>query len=184
MAISPPAAACVERLGERLPGVIVTTSGGCAAHLATVLGRHRVRELSEILHPLALTPVLVDGRRARVALQDSCQLRNGLGVWREPREILRAVADYVEVPNAAGCCGAAGTYSLLRPSDSHRVLEPKLDAIEVAGVDYVVALNPVCLRQLKRGLRKRRSRVRAIHLVEFLAGKPNSRHEAETQPQH
>jgi glycolate oxidase iron-sulfur subunit len=157
-----------EQLGERLPGVIVTTSGGCAAHLATVLGRDRVRELSEMLDPSALTPVLINGRRARVALQDSCQLRNGLGVWREPREILRAVADYVEVPNAAGCCGAAGTYSLLRPRDSRRVLEPKLDAIEAANVDYVVALNPVCLRQLQGGLRRRGSSVRAIHLAEFL----------------
>jgi len=32
-----------EKLGEELPGVIVTTAGGCAAHLATVLGRDRVR---------------------------------------------------------------------------------------------------------------------------------------------
>jgi glycolate dehydrogenase iron-sulfur subunit len=155
-------------LGEYLPGVIVTTSGGCAAHLASVLGRDRVRELSEVLDAAVLRPVLIDGRPARVTLQDSCQLRNGLGVWREPREILRAVADYVEVPNAAGCCGAAGTYSLLRPRDSRRVLEPKLDAIEAAGVDYVVALNPVCLRQLQRGLRRRRSRVHAIHLAELL----------------
>ena len=38
-----------EKLGEQLPGVIVTTAGGCAAHLASVLGRDRVHELSEHL---------------------------------------------------------------------------------------------------------------------------------------
>ncbi len=91
-----------------------------------------------------------------------------MNVWREARELIAAVADYVELPGAAQCCGSAGTYSLLRPRDSRRVLSPKLDQIEAAGVDYVVAVNPGCLRQLQVGLRKRRSTVRALHLVELL----------------
>ena len=36
-------------LGAALPGTIVTTSGGCAAHLAGVLGPERVKELSQWL---------------------------------------------------------------------------------------------------------------------------------------
>ncbi|MGK5676006.1 (Fe-S)-binding protein [Micromonospora sp. URMC 106] len=158
-----------ERLGEDLPGTIVTTSGGCAAHLASVLGRDRVRELSTWLAARpAGTELRVAGRRARVALQDSCHLRNGLGVFAEPRALLRQVADYVELPSAAACCGAAGTYSLLRPRESRRILDAKLDEIEAAGVDLVVAVNPGCLRQLRTGLRRRRSAVRAVHLAELL----------------
>ena len=161
-----------ERLGERLPGVIVTTAGGCAAHLATVLGRDRVHELGEHLVKTGAAPVgevTVGGRRARVALQDSCHLRNGMGVFAEPRALISAVADFVAVAGDDACCGAAGTYSLLRPRDSRRVLDPKLDAIEAAGVDYVVAVNPGCLRQLETGLRRRSSRVRAVHLADLLA---------------
>jgi len=160
------------KLGERLDGVIVTTAGGCAAHLAHHLGRERVAELSEYLERTGYRPageVRVGGRRARVALQDSCHLRNALGVTRPPRELIAAVADFVELPNAGDCCGAAGTYSLLRPADSRAVLAPKLEAIEAAGVDYVVALNPGCLRQLRQGLRRAGSKVRAIHLAELLA---------------
>lgn len=159
-----------ERLGEDLPGTIVTTSGGCAAHLASVLGADRVRELSTWLAGRPTdTELRVDGRRARVALQDSCHLRNGLGVFAEPRALLRQVADYVELPSAATCCGAAGTYSLLRPKESRRILDAKLDEIEAAGVDLVVTVNPGCLRQLRTGLRRRRSAVRAVHLAELLA---------------
>ncbi|SNS99357.1 glycolate oxidase iron-sulfur subunit [Geodermatophilus pulveris] len=161
-----------RRLGEQLPGTIVTTAGGCAAHLASVLGRDRVKEFSEYAAAdpaTALGELRVDGRRARVALQDSCHLRNGMDVWREPRELIAAVADYVELPGAAQCCGSAGSYSLLRPRDSRRVLAPKLDQIEAAGVDYVVAVNPGCQRQLVGGLRRRRSRVRVLHLTELLA---------------
>jgi glycolate oxidase iron-sulfur subunit len=164
--------AMAERLGRQLPGTIVTTSGGCAAHLAHHLGRDRVREISEHLVSEGYAPtgeVRVGGRRARVTLQDSCHLRNGMRVWQQPRALLRLVADYVELPGASGCCGAAGTYALVRPKDSRRVLDPKIAQIEALGVDYVVAVNPGCLRQLKQGLRRSRSSVKAIHLVELLS---------------
>jgi glycolate oxidase iron-sulfur subunit len=161
-----------EELGRRLPGTIVTTSGGCAAHLASVLGAERVRELSQHLtdEPATALPAAPDPvPRLRIALQDSCHLRNGLGVWREPRELIAARGEYVELPSASECCGAAGSYSVLRPDDSQRVLDDKLDEIEAAGVDLVVAVNPGCLRQLQTGLKRRGSGVRAVHLAELLA---------------
>lgn len=175
--------ALAEKLGEELPGVIVTTAGGCAAHLATVLGRDRVHELSEHLVKAGYQPVgeltVPDGaggrRRARVAIQDSCHLRNGLGVSAEPRALLGAVADFVSVAGDGSCCGSAGTYSLLRPKDARRVLDPKLDAVEAAGVDYLVAVNPGCLRQWQTGLARRKSRIRAVHLADLLAAAAGGR---------
>ena len=144
-------------LGNSLAGPIVTTSGGCAAHLAAVLGRDRIHEISAWLlatSDLSLfRRVTVDGRPVRVALQDSCHLRNGLGGASPPREVLRAIADYVELPSAGSCCGAAGTYSLLRPGDARRVFAPKLHEIEAA-TSTVVAVNPGCLRQLQTELRR------------------------------
>ncbi len=195
-----------QELGRRLDGTILTTAGGCAAHLATVLGPDRVRELSQYLgdaedrvaRPSARPGPAVEpgpgpdpagaadghaaqdreggdrgapsGRhRPRIALQDSCHLRNGMGVFRQPRALIAEAGEYVELPSAAECCGAAGTYSMLRPRDSKRILDDKLDEIEAAGVEIVVAVNPGCLRQLQGGLRRRRSRVRAVHLADLLA---------------
>ena len=206
-------------LGERLPGTIVTTAGGCAAHLASVLGPERVRELSQWLSDgsarapaqrTASDAELADshqssaqsvahrarsqdavvraaaehgGRSApparpgrgerplRIGLQDSCHLRNGLGVDREPRALIAEAGEYVELPGAADCCGAAGTYAILRPEDSRAVLDRKLDQIADADLDLVVAVNPGCLRQLEQGLRRRRLRTRAVHLAELLVGR-------------
>jgi glycolate oxidase iron-sulfur subunit len=156
-----------EVLGRRLDGTILTTAGGCAAHLASVLGRDRVLELSEYV--AAREPPAPSPSGLRVALQDSCHLRKGLHVTAQPRALIAQVAEYVALPSAGECCGAAGTYSMLRPEDSERILAGKLDQIEAAGVDAVVAVNPGCLRQLKTGLRKRGSKVRAVHLAELLA---------------
>lgn len=168
--------AMAEQLGRDLPGTIVTTSGGCAAHVAHHLGRERVVEISEYLVRSGWRPagkLMTTGRDGRprpirVTLQDSCHLRNGLGVSAPPRALLDQVADYVELPSAASCCGAAGSYSVLRPKDSKRVLAPKLDEIDALEVDYVVAVNPGCLLQLKQGLLLRRSKTKAVHLVELL----------------
>jgi len=172
------ARAMAEELGRVLPGVILTTAGGCGGHLAHVLGRERVRELSEFLleywaeHP-DRTPQLqrltVGGRPLRVGLQDSCHLRNGLGVTAQPRELIGRVADYVELPSAGSCCGSAGTYSLLRPEDSRRVLDVHLDEIEAADLDHLVVVNVVCQRQMITGLKRRRSRTTVLHLAELLA---------------
>jgi len=63
-----------RELGEALPGVIVTTAGGCAAHLASVLGTERVKELSQCLAEAPDAPESSPAR-LRVGLQDSCHLR-------------------------------------------------------------------------------------------------------------
>ena len=171
-----------EALGEALPGTIVTTAGGCAAHLASVLGPERVKELSQWLvergrSPAATPetedpgarPELADGR-PRIGLQDSCHLRNALGVWREPRELIARVGEYVELPSAATCCGAAGSYAIVRADDSARVLDRHLDEIADADLDIVAVVNPGCYRQLQQGVKRRGLRTRVVHVAELLAG--------------
>jgi len=164
--------ALASELGDRLPGTIVTTSGGCAAHLASVLGRERVKELSQWLAERDGDAPAVSGepsRRPRIGLQDSCHLRNGLGVIEEPRALIARLGEYVELPSAAACCGAAGTYALLRPEDSARVLERHLDEIVAADLDAIVVVNPGCYRQLEQGVKRRGLRTRVVHIAELAA---------------
>ena len=56
--------AMASQLGA-VDGRIVTTSGGCAAHLASVIGRHRVVDYAEAVleNPPALQPLIVNGRQ-------------------------------------------------------------------------------------------------------------------------
>jgi glycolate oxidase iron-sulfur subunit len=153
------------------PGRIVSTAGGCAAHLATIAGRDRVLDYSEaLLERGALPgPLLVNGRPARIGLQDSCHLRNGLGVTAAPRKVLATLGEYVEVPGAGDCCGAAGTYAILRPRDSRRVLAAKLAALADLDLDFLVVVNPGCQRQLIAAVRRARLRTKVVHLAQLVA---------------
>src|ERR1700733_14994566 len=169
-----------RELGEALPGTIVATSGGCAAHLAGVLGPERVKEFSQWLHardrakPAPERDGAAVGAAARgdlrIGLQDSCHLRNGMGVWREPRELIATVGEYVELPSAAACCGAAGSYAIVRPKDSARVLDQHFDEIAEADLDVIAVVNAGCYRQLQQGVKRRGLRTRVVHLAELLAG--------------
>ena len=158
-------------------------------HLAGVLGSDRVKEFSQwmVERSRAATPkgprldraevpavnggatAKPAGARLRIGLQDSCHLRNGLGVWREPRELLARVGEYVELPSAAACCGAAGSYSVVRAEDSARVLDPHLDEIAAADLDVIAVVNAGCYRQLEQGVKRRKLRTRVVHLAELLA---------------
>jgi len=163
-----------ERLATDLadrPGRIVSTAGGCAAHLAAVAGRDRVLDYSEALLERGPVPgpIIVDGRPARIGLQDSCHLRNGLGVSAAPRNVLDTLGDYVEIPGAGDCCGAAGTYAILRPRDSRRVLAAKLAALTDLDLDFLVVMNPGCQRQLMKAVRRARLRTKVVHLAELVA---------------
>ncbi len=160
--------ALAEELGKKLPGTILSTAGGCAAHLSAVLGKDRVQEFSQWWRT-QLTPIIRNGKPVRIGLQDSCHLRNGMGVFKEPRALLAQLGEYVEVPNAQGCCGAAGSYSLLRARDSKRVIAPKVDAIKALNLDYLVSVNPGCTRQLKSALRKARVKTKVLHIAELVA---------------
>jgi glycolate oxidase iron-sulfur subunit len=158
-----------RRLGEGKER-IVSTSGGCSAHIASVLGRGRVADYAEVLleQEKSFEPIVIDGRRARIGLQDSCHLRNGLDVHAEPRRLIAALGELVELPGAADCCGAAGTYSILRRRDSQRVLAPKIAALKDLDLDFLAVLNPGCQRQLVNAVRSSRIRTNVLHLAQLV----------------
>jgi glycolate oxidase iron-sulfur subunit len=163
-----------EQLAAQLadrPGRIVSTAGGCTAHIAAVAGRDRVLDYSEALlgRGLPSDPIVVNGRPARIGLQDSCHLRNGLGVSAAPREVIGSLGEYVEIPGAGDCCGAAGTYAILRRRDSRRVLAAKLAALSELDLDFLVVVNPGCQRQLLSAIRRARLRTKVVHLAELVA---------------
>ena len=160
-----------KALGEKLPGPILTTAGGCAAHLASVIGNERVQEFSQwwVKRDIKLSPIIKNGKEIRVGLQDSCHLRNGMGVFAQPREILKQLGEYLEIPGAADCCGAAGSYALLQQKNSRLVIAPKIAEIKALNLDYIATVNPGCTRQLVTELRRARVKTKVIHLAELVA---------------
>jgi iron-sulfur cluster protein len=106
----------------------------------------------------------------RVAYHSPCHLCRGLGVTREPRELLRTAGlDYASCKDEDVCCGFGGSYSLEFPEISSEILRQKLDHVENTGADVLVTDCPGCVLQLRGGMDKRNSRIQVRHIAEVVA---------------
>ncbi|HVB80994.1 MAG TPA: heterodisulfide reductase-related iron-sulfur binding cluster [Candidatus Binataceae bacterium] len=162
---------------------IVSAASGCAAAIASygellkddpeLAGDAReVSARATDLSRLLLARGKPAGRlECAVTYHDSCHLAHGMGVREGPRKLLASIAGVrlVEMAESDLCCGSAGSYNLLEPAMAHRLAERKADNIEATGADYVVLGNPGCEFHIAAELRRRGSRIRVIHLADFLA---------------
>ena len=107
----------------------------------------------------------------RLTYHDSCHLLRGLHETESPRTLLRELAgsEFVELPGGDECCGFGGSFAVRLPEVSTAILDKKLANVEATGADAVVACDAGCLMQMRGGLSRRGSRVRALHLAEVLA---------------
>jgi len=80
-------------------------------------------------------------------------------------------AEYVELDNADSCCGFGGTFSVKYPEISLAILDQKIEAIERAGVNAVVAGDASCLMQIGGRLSRHGSKVKVMHIAELLASR-------------
>ena len=160
---------------------IVSLAGGCGAHMKSYgellrddpLWADRAQAFSRAVADVA---TLLDrqgyqprppGAEERVTYQDSCHLRNGMGIHEQPRRLLQGEG-YCELGGSGGCCGSAGIYNLVRPEVSDEILRGKVADILATGAETVVTANPGCELQLRLGASESERGFRVQHLVDWL----------------
>jgi L-lactate dehydrogenase complex protein LldE len=164
-----PSGSCAWMVKTEYPGLLRHDAGRKAAAEALA---SRTRELSQFLVEVLGVTRVQTPFQGRVTYHDSCHLLRGLGESRCPRALLQGApgVDLVELPGADECCGFGGSFSVRLPEVSTAILGKKLDNVERTGADYLVACDAGCLMQMGGGLSRRKSRVRALHLAQVLAG--------------
>jgi len=139
------------------------------AQRAAIFG-NKVKDVSQVL---AAAPI--NGKLGSVPLkvtyQEPCHLVHGQRVREAPRALIRSIPglQFIELKESDVCCGSAGIYNLINPTEAREVLERKLDRIAESGAEVVVSGNPGCLIQLEVGIKRRGMKVRVAHTVELLA---------------
>ena len=90
-----------------------------------------------------------------VAFHSPCTLQHAQGVLGNIENRLEG-AGYrlVTTTDPHLCCGSAGSYSLLEPELSTRLLENKLDSLEKSEPDIICTANIGCLMHLQSGTRR------------------------------
>lgn len=167
---------------------IISNAGGCGATLKAYdhlladdplyAGRAKsfvakVKDINEFLAANFHRPPT--GRLdLRVAYVDSCHLRHGQKIVRQPRQLLQAIPGLrlVELRQPEMCCGSAGVYNLLQPDTAEQVLAAKLADVAGAGANVVAVSNTGCHMQMLYGVRRADSPATTVqevlHVVELL----------------
>jgi glycolate oxidase iron-sulfur subunit len=114
--------------------------------------------------------------KATITYHDSCHLAHGLGVRESPRQLLRSIPGVrlIELNESDLCCGSAGSYNLTEPEMARALAARKADNIIATGADYVILSNPGCEFQIAAELKRRGSKIRVMHLADFLAAAASS----------
>ncbi|HWR44625.1 (Fe-S)-binding protein [Sporomusa sp.] len=109
--------------------------------------------------------------RAKITYHDPCHLVRGMGVSKEPRQLLKAIpgVEFAEMKDAAKCCGAGGTFSMAYYDVSRTINDWKLDNAEKTGANILATGCSACRMHITDGLGQRESSMRVLHTAEIIA---------------
>ncbi len=167
-----------------IPDAVIVASAGCGSTM---------KEYSELLHddPVYLEKAehvasltkdihefLVElGLRQpqaslayTVTYQDACHLANAQRITEAPRQVLDSIPGLkrVEMPEAAVCCGSAGTYSITQKEMSQQLGNRKAANIRTTEAEIVATGNPGCALQMASALKRADADVQVKYVVELL----------------
>ncbi len=107
---------------------------------------------------------LPSSHSATAAYHDPCHLRYGLGVKKEPREIIKKVGIELTEPEEQRCCGFGGLFSFSYREISENLLEKRIKNIEETKAETIITSCPGCIMQLQRKI----THVPVLHLIEVI----------------
>jgi glycolate oxidase iron-sulfur subunit len=120
--------------------------------------------LRSSLSPRSSPLAPASGAKPRVAFHAPCTLQHGQQIRGKAEALLSAAGfELTPVPDAHLCCGSAGTYSILQPGLSQRLLKNKVAALESGKPDILVTANIGCLTHIQSG-----TALRMRHWVDLL----------------
>ncbi len=164
---------------------IVTMCASCASHIKHAYPRllegrpnmnvatqqmvDKTIDFSSLLRDvLGYTEADFEKSAEGVTYHSPCHLCRGLGVTEQPRDLIRAAAEYKESQEEDVCCGFGGSYSMKFPAMSAETVKRKLDNAEASGATTLVTDCPGCVMQIRGGSVKRGEKVKVRHIAELL----------------
>ncbi|HLO65174.1 MAG TPA: (Fe-S)-binding protein [Azonexus sp.] len=168
---------------------VVIPSGSCADHVRNVYPQlladdaqwgaragavaRRTCELTAFLADILKVSAVPGEFAGSVTYHDSCKGLRGLGIKRQPRDLLMRVAglSVKEMGDCEECCGFGGAFSVKFGDVSTRIVDRKCDSIAAAQANAVVGGDLGCLLNIEGRLRRRGDETtRVLHIAEVLAG--------------
>lgn len=175
----------IDSISKIEPKQLVTTCAGCFRTFKE-LYPEEVFNGVHVLHSVQYIEDLVkDGRiqfktlpTQKVAYHDPCDLGRHLGVFEQPRNILKRIpgVELIEFESNrynAVCCGAGGGYKAVNLEKSLEVASKRVAAAASVGAKVIISACPSCKSNLQlaaaKGRKEGKWKIRVIDITEFVA---------------
>jgi glycolate oxidase iron-sulfur subunit len=110
------------------------------------------KDIGEVLRDEPLPAQRLRLKHQRIAFHSPCTLQHGQQLDGMVEGVLRQAGfQLTPVADAHLCCGSAGTYSILQPELSQRLLRNKLQALEAHSPELIATANIGCQLHLASG---------------------------------
>ena len=157
----------IRRNTEVLKGEkIITSCAGCYKTLKDDYEGLDVIHISQLLDKLIKEGKLkISKKDFDVTYHDSCHLGRHGGVFDEPREVIKSVANLIEMENnreSSLCCGAGGGVKSAYPEIANQMAELRINQAKQTGCSTLVTPCPFCKLNLEN------EDMEVLDLTEFL----------------
>jgi L-lactate dehydrogenase complex protein LldE len=170
---------------------IVAPSGSCVLHVKEHLHddqheqaakhiRERMYELTEFLTDVLKVQAIAASFPFKVGMHTSCHGQRMLGLssmservgkpFSKAEQLLRGVKglQLVKPKREDECCGFGGTFCVTEAAVSVAMGSDRVEEHEALDVDYITGGDTSCLMHLEGILKRKKSRIKTIHLAEIL----------------
>jgi L-lactate dehydrogenase complex protein LldE len=165
-----PSGSCAEHIRNEYPKLLADDPGW---HARAVALANRVFELTDFLVNVVRLEKVPGEFRGSVTYHDSCAGLRGLGIKKQPRQLLARLPglELKEMEGAEECCGFGGTFSVKFGEISAAIAERKCAKATTTGADAIVGGDLGCLLSIEGKLRRMGDeKTRVLHIAEVLAG--------------
>jgi len=165
----------LELIRRRAPQILLTSCPSCYQMFKVIFQKEEglrhdfdVQHISEFLLPR------LAGRLgefpAKVTWHDPCVLGRHMGMYEQPRDVLRQVPALELVEMASNrregqCCGAGGGVFFSAQDVANQTVVDRLDQALATGAEYLVTSCPNCYVRFRQGIRKTRRKLRPASLA-------------------
>ena len=176
-----------ERVREKMESsgakTVIVSCAGCLKTLREDYVERFGLNMPEVLHMVEyLLPMIQNkklrlkqaDRTLRISWHDPCHMGRALGIYEEPREIIKAIpnVELVEMDTnraATMCCGSGGGLRSYDGELAMRIASDRVKSAQEVGADILATGCPFCEHNLKDGAKNIGSKIEVLDIMDLLS---------------
>jgi Fe-S oxidoreductase len=173
----------VELFAKSGAKTIIVTCAGCLKTFREDFIERFGLDLPEVKHVVEFLPPLIESGKlklkkshetTKITWHDPCHLGRALGVYEEPRELLKLLpaVELVEMDTnreAAMCCGSGGGLRSYDGEQAKKIAADRMKDAEDINTDVIATACPFCEYNLKDGAIRIDSKIKIVDILDLIA---------------